>query len=77
MLWQKMKLVLIVIALVLLLIAIFQNTATTKTTFLFYEFTLPQAALLFIAAGVGFLLGVITTGRLLRRKKTRSGTPKI
>ncbi|WP_164102452.1 lipopolysaccharide assembly protein LapA domain-containing protein [Candidatus Laterigemmans baculatus] len=71
--WQKTKLVLVVIALMILLIAVFQNTAATKTAFLFYEFTLPQAALIFLAAGVGFVLGVITTSRILRRKKPRTG----
>lgn len=72
--WQKTKLVLVVIAVMILLIAVFQNTAPTKTAFLFFEFTLPQAALLFLAAGVGFLIGVITTGRILRRRK---GAPQL
>lgn len=73
--WQKIKIAMMVLGMLVLLIAVLQNTAPTQTNFLFFEFTLPQAGLLFLAAGIGFLIGVIMTGRILRRR-SKTTRPK-
>lgn len=74
--WQKTKIALMVLGMLVLLIAVLQNTAPTKTTFLFFEFTLPQAGLLFVAAGIGFLIGVVITSRILRRRPKAAAPAK-
>ena len=73
--WQKIKIALMVLGMLVLLIAVLQNTEPTRTKFLFLEFTLPQAGSLFLAAGIGFLIGVVLTSRLLRRR-AKSPRPK-
>ena len=65
---QKAKIVVAVILAVLLLIIVLQNMDSTKTTILFISIEMPLAALLFVTATIGFLIGVLVAGRRIFRK---------
>ncbi len=64
---SKWKLALAVVAAVMVLVVIFQNTQAVETRFLFLTVTMPRALLLFLATGVGFVLGLLVAGRLMNK----------
>lgn len=66
---EKAKVVFAAIAMLLTLIVVLQNTETVETSILFMTISLPRAALLFGTMVIGFLLGVLTSGRILARKQ--------
>lgn len=66
---EKAKVVFAATAVLLTLIVVLQNTETVETSILFMTISLPRAALLFGTLVIGFLLGVLTSGRLLARKQ--------
>ena len=78
---QKLKFTLMVFAILFLLIVTLQNTAPTEVQILLYQVTLPTTVLLICTTAAGFLLGALTTGRVLRRRaraasgKKASGRP--
>ena len=66
---NKVKVILIAIVCLLTLIVVLQNTEAVETRLLFVSVTMPRAALLFGTLLIGFLLGVLTAGRLVRKAK--------
>jgi len=63
----KFKVVILAVIGLLVLIVILQNTATVETKILFVSVSMPRAVLLFGTFLVGFLLGVLTAGRITRK----------
>jgi uncharacterized integral membrane protein len=53
----------------LTLIVVLQNTQAVETKILFLTITMPRAALLFGTFLIGFGLGVLAAGRLVRKAK--------
>lgn len=64
---KKLKLVGTLSVIVLTVILILQNTQTVETRFLFFKFTMPNAALLgltlLIGIGLGILIALATSGK--------------
>lgn len=56
---KKTKLAIAGIIAILLVIIIFQNLETVSTRLLFARVEMPQAALLFLTAAAGFVLGLL------------------
>lgn len=54
----------------LAVIIVLQNTEVVETKLLFTTIAMPRAALLIGTLVIGYLLGVLTSGRLLGRKKS-------
>ena len=65
----KLKVVVLAIVGLLVLIVVLQNTEAVETKLLFVSVTMPRAILLFGTLLIGFLLGVLTAGRIARRPK--------
>jgi uncharacterized integral membrane protein len=68
---SKLKIVLITLVALLTLIVVLQNTQAVETRILFLTVTMPRAALLFGAFLIGFGLGVLAAGRLIRKAKAQ------
>lgn len=62
------KLIVLLLFLLILLIIILQNMQPVATKILFLTVEMPRAALLFITAALGFIIGVITPFALRRSK---------
>jgi uncharacterized integral membrane protein len=60
---KKFKIIVIVIVLLLSLIVILQNMQSVSTNFIFWEFSLPGAFLLFLTFMFGFIAGLLTAIR--------------
>ncbi len=69
---NKVKVILIAIVSLLTLIVVLQNTENVETKLLFASVNMPRAALLFGTLLIGFLLGVLTAGRLVGKAKKAS-----
>ncbi|MBU0678328.1 MAG: DUF1049 domain-containing protein [Verrucomicrobia bacterium] len=65
----KFKLVVILVLILFLTIVVLQNTAAVETKILFATVTMPRAFLLFLAALLGFGLGLLTSLLIVRRRK--------
>jgi len=65
---QRLKLVLIIVAALLILIVVLQNMERMPTEILFITVTMPRAVLLFITLVIGYVLGLVTSGKVLRRR---------
>jgi uncharacterized integral membrane protein len=65
--WQKIKIAAIAVLALLVLIVVLQNTESVETRILFFSIIMPRAALLFGALVVGFIIGVFTAGKVLKR----------
>jgi putative membrane protein len=63
---NKLQPTLIAVLAILLLVVVIQNAEPTQTRILFFSFTMPRALLLFAAALVGYIMGVLTILRLRR-----------
>ena len=66
---SKIKIIIIAILAVLTLIVVLQNTQSVETKILFITIEMPRAALLFVTAVVGFVLGIFVAGKLLWKKR--------
>jgi uncharacterized integral membrane protein len=66
---NKLKIILITVVALLTLIVVLQNTQAVETKILFLTITMPRAALLFGTFLIGFGLGVLAAGRLVRKAK--------
>jgi uncharacterized integral membrane protein len=66
---KRIKIIAIAVIAVLTLIVVLQNTESIQTQILFWNLTMPKALLLFGAVLVGFALGVLTVGRMSRRRR--------
>lgn len=53
-------------------IVVLQNTESVQTKILFFSFTTPRAVLLFLTALIGFIIGLLSSLRLGRKKSDAS-----
>ena len=67
--FAKGKLIAVAVLAIVVLIVVLQNTEAVETRILFLTLTMPRAALLFGTLIVGFVLGLLTSTRLLPREK--------
>jgi uncharacterized integral membrane protein len=67
---HKFKLIVAGILAILILIVVLQNTASVETKILMITLTMPRAVLLIVTLLIGFLIGVLSSSRL---KKKRAG----
>ena len=65
----KFKVILLAVVGLLVLIVVLQNTQAVETRLLFLTVTMPRAVLLFGTLLIGFALGVLTAGRIVRKPK--------
>jgi uncharacterized integral membrane protein len=68
---NKLKLAGIAVIVLVVLIVVLQNTQAVETKLLLLTVTMPNAALLFGALIVGFVIGLLTTGHIMSRAKQR------
>ena len=73
---QKTKLIIAAVLTLIGLVIIFQNTQSVTTRILMITLTLPLALWLFLMLLIGFALGVLTSFRLVGKKKTIDKLPK-
>jgi uncharacterized integral membrane protein len=69
----KKKLIAMIAGAVLVLVIVLQNTQAVDTKILFITVTMPRAILLFVAALVGFVIGLIAAGGKSKSKETQAG----
>ena len=55
-------------------IVVLQNTESVQTKILFFTFTMPRAVLLFLTVLIGFIIGVLSS--LLVSRKKSDGSPR-
>lgn len=60
---------------VLVLIVVLQNTESVRTDILFFQVTMPRAALLFTCAAIGFVVGIVTGVRYRRKAERHKPQP--
>ena len=65
---RRTKLIIAAIIAILLVVIIFQNLETVSTRLLFARVEMPQAALLFLTAAAGFVLGLLGRVTVFKRK---------
>ena len=65
---SRIKMIGIVVLALLVLIVVLQNTAAVKTEVLFFTLEAPHAVLLFGTVIVGYILGLLTANKVLRKK---------
>lgn len=66
---QKTKIVVVALLAVLIVVIVLQNTEVVETKILFTTISMPRAALLFGTLISGFVIGVLTGGRIMARMK--------
>ena len=66
---NKAKIIAAAVVAILMLIIVLQNTEAVETRVLFTSVTMPRAALLFGALVVGFVVGLLTAGRITTKSK--------
>ncbi len=66
---SKVKVATLVVVALLVVIVILQNTDEVETNVLFATIKMTRAALLLVTLFVGFLIGLLTAGRLGRKRK--------
>ena len=66
---SKLKIGVVAALAIVLVIVILQNTQQVETKILFLTMTMPRAVLLFAAIVVGWVLGLLTGGRWMRKVK--------
>jgi uncharacterized integral membrane protein len=71
--WHKIKLFCLIISVILLLVLTLRNTSSVEIDLLFTTVTMPQAAGLFLAAAIGFLVGLMLMVVLRTRRKIGKG----
>jgi uncharacterized integral membrane protein len=71
---QKIRWAILLLGIVVLMAAMIQNSATAPLKLFFYETELPVSVLLLVTAAISFLIGAITTGRMLRRAAKAKAT---
>ena len=70
---SRWKLVAAAVVAVLAIIVVAQNTQAVETKLLLVTVTMPRAVLLFITLLVGFVLGLVSAGRISRKPQPRNG----
>jgi uncharacterized integral membrane protein len=66
-LYQKIRLVVVIVLAVAVLIIVFQNMDAIDTRVLMWKFEMPRAAMMFGALAVGFVMGALWNGLLRKR----------
>lgn len=66
---KKFAIVVVAVIGLLVLIVVLQNTEAVSTKILFLTVTMPGAALLFGTLLIGFVLGVVAAGWLVRKPR--------
>lgn len=56
---MKSKVIIIIVLAALLVIFVLQNTSTVEINFLFWDLSIPRAALLFVCFAIGLIIGLI------------------
>jgi uncharacterized integral membrane protein len=69
---KRAKMIGILVLALSVAIVILQNTESVETKILFLSFTMPRAALLFLTALIGFILGVLSSLSVGRKKSNPS-----
>jgi uncharacterized integral membrane protein len=64
---NKVKIIVAAAMAVLLVVIILQNTQQVETRLLFATISMPRAVLLLATLVVGFVIGLLTAGRLSRK----------
>ena len=73
---KEIKQILIALITCLIVIIILQNTQYCDTKILFLTVRLPRAVLLLITTLIGFLLGIVVSFRLSRKRKKDNNKPE-
>lgn len=71
---SRWKLAAVAIVGILAIIVVAQNTQAVETKLLFVTVTMPRAILLLITLGVGFVLGLLSAGRIAGKAAPKAGT---
>jgi uncharacterized integral membrane protein len=69
---KKVKLAAIVVLSITALIIVLQNTGVTRTQVLFWPLEMSQALLLILTFVLGFVIGILAAGNLLRKKRSKA-----
>lgn len=64
---QKIRWAILLLGVMVLLAAMIQNSENAPLQLFFYKTQLPISVLLLVTSAVSFLIGAITTGRMLKR----------
>lgn len=70
---KRAKIIGAAIIALLAIIIFMQNTESVTTKLLFVTVTMPRAVLLVVTLLAGFILGVLTPGRLIRKARKEAG----
>lgn len=69
--WQKIKYTVGVLLVLFVVVVTFQNTEQVEAKLLWTTISLPMAFLLFGTLAIGIVLGILTTGIWLARRKKK------
>lgn len=69
--WHKVKYTVGGLLVLFVVVVTFQNTEQVETKLLLTTISLPMALLLFATLAIGFVLGMLTTGIMLARRKKK------
>jgi uncharacterized integral membrane protein len=69
---KRVKMIGILILALSVGIIVLQNTESVQTKILFFTFTMPRAVLLFLTALIGFIMGVLSSLLISRKKMETS-----
>lgn len=69
---KRAKIIGILILALFILIVVLQNTERIQTHILLFTFTMPRAVLLFLTALIGFIIGVLSSLSVGRKKSDAS-----
>ena len=69
---KRAKIIAILVLALSVAIILLQNTESVETKILFLSFTMPRAVLLFLTALIGFILGVLSSLSVGRKKSNPS-----
>lgn len=69
---SRARTIAVVVVTVLLIVIILQNTHSVETKLLFATIAMPGALLLFVTLLVGFLVGFVAAGRMVRRQPPKN-----
>lgn len=70
---SRFKLIIAAIIALLAIVVVIQNTQTVETKLLFVTVSMPRALLLLVTLLVGFVLGILWTGRMAGTRPTAKG----
>ena len=65
---KNLKLIAAVVVGILVVIVMLQNTHEVETRLLFVTITMPRAVLLLVTLVIGFVIGLLVSGRLRAKK---------